>query len=363
MNKDILCYKSRFITVALLLGYAFLHYELTRPFIETPFEQMIDFSIRFPYAQRILIPLLLYPFSFLSVTPDYWFFLAEWLFTCLLYFGIYHLLRYEFNAREAQLLSWLFILLLPLVMIVNYRFTLGETATFFYPTDTPALFFTALGFLWCLRAQWLYFVPWVFLATFNRESSILLVLLVPTLYWQRLNDVLKPLLFAIFAYAAARMIILSSLRGTPGKLIEWYAFSSSHTHFELNLEWLLTDLNLLLFSLCFAGLPLFWFAFYDYIPKIYRPLRYLILFYLLGLLLVGNFVEPRIFGEIVALLYLPVCVALRNWISEHSLLDHPPIPNYIYYLNRYAILGCLAFILVFRVPLNQILLWFIRALA
>lgn len=394
MNKDLLCYKTRFVTIVLLLGYTFIHTTLTSSYIEASFDQFIHFSVRFPYAQRLLIPLIVYPLSILSIQPDICFFLAEWLFTSLLYFALYLLLKHEFNAREAQLLTWLFLLLLPLVTVINYRFRMGGAATFFYPADTPALFFMALGFLWCLRAQWLYFIPWVFLATFNRESTILLVLLIPTLYWNKLHEVIKPLLLAFAAYVTARIIIMISLTGIPGRIWEWNVHFSSYTHFEINLGWLLLGMNFLLINFCFAGLPLFWFGFFDYIPKIYRPLRYLTAFYFIGLLLVGNFTEPRIFSEIVILLYLPVCIALRNWLSDYNLIgkmtvrgepghrsgvyttqgpedsstrstkqfsiDSNAKKNYFYYLDRYAILFCFAFIIIFHTPLNQAILWVLK---
>lgn len=363
MNKDLLTYKSRFITIALIFGYTFLHFVLTRTFVETPFEHMINFSIPFPYAQRVLVPLLVYPLSSLQIPSPYYFFLAEGLFTALMYIGIYQLLRIEFNERESQLLSWLFILLLPLVTIINYRLTVGATGTFFYPSDTPAIFFTTIGLVWCIRAQWVYFIPLVFLATLNRESAFLLVLLIPVLYWQRLKEILIPLSLAFVAYASARIIILSFLRGTPGKLIEWNAFHSFYTHFQVNLEWLFSDLNVILFSFCFAGLPLFWFAFYDYIPKSYRPLRYLTAFYFLGLLLVGNFIEARIFGEIIALLYMPVCSALRDWLTAKDfLIEENRAPAFLYYLNRYAVLLTFALIIIFHTFFNKLLLWCIQYL-
>lgn len=358
MNMDFLRYKSRFITITLILGYAYLHFVLTRTFVETPFDQVLHFSVRFPYAQRILIPLLVYPFSWLPVQSQNLFFMAEMFFTTLMYFGVYVLLRTEFNIRESQLLSWLFILILPLVTIINYRFTVGAHATFFYPADTPAIFFTALGLFWCLRARWIYYIPLVFIATLNRESAILLVLLIPVLNWQRIKEILKPLSLSFLAYLCARIIILYFLKGISGQLIEWNAFKTNYTHFEVNLNWLFSDLNLLLFCFCFAGLPLFWFAFHDYIPRIYRPLRYLIALYFVGLLLVGNFIEARIFGELIVLLYFPVCCAVRNWLAEFNILQENQMSkNFLFYLNRYAILVVFACIIIFQSFLNQALLW------
>ncbi|MCW8386533.1 hypothetical protein OQJ15_09475 [Fluoribacter dumoffii] len=362
MNKDFLRYKLRFITVALLLGYAFLHYTLTHPFVETSFEHIGNFSIRFPYAQRVLIPILLYPFLFLPIKSGNWFFLAECLFTGLMYVGIYQLLRFEFNTRASQLLSWLFILLLPLITIINYRFTVGGVATFFYPSDTPAVFFTALGFLWCLQAKWFYFIPLVFLATLNRESSILLVLLIPVLHWQKIKQLVKLLFFSLFAYIGARIIVISSLGAIPGKLVEWTDINSN-THFAANLQWLFTDHNLLMFCFCFAGLPLFWFGFYDYIPKIYRPLRYLVAVYFIGLLFIGNFMEPRIFSEIVVLLYLPVCIGIRNWYTGFSSFEEENASkSSLYFLNRFCILIFFTLVLIFNRPINQMLLWYLDSI-
>ena len=108
----------------------------------------------------------------------------------------------------------------------------------------------------------------------------------------------------------------------------------------------------MLFLFCFAGLPLLWFAFYDYIPLIYRPLRYLALSYFLMLLLVGNFFEARIFSEILVLLYLPVCVALNRWLGDMKPITPKMDNSVIYYIDRYAVLAVLLFVVAFRQPLK-----------
>ena len=214
----------------------------------------------------------------------------------------------------------------------------------------------ALGFLFCLRSQWLYLIPWIFLATFNRESSILLVLMIPALHWQKFSSVLKPMFFALIAYILARFLVLSFLHGVPGQLMEWYFRKSSHTYFEVNLLWLFNKQNILLFMYCFAGLPLFWFAFYDFIPLRYRPLRYIAFFYFIALLLVGNFMEARIFIEIMVLLYLPVCLALSRWLSEQKPILSD-LRGLAYYLDRYLILALLLLIAILRQPLDLGVIW------
>ena len=283
MNSDIFRYKYRFVSFCLLFGYAFIHFHLTGVYVEIPLDKLIDFSVRLPFNQRVLVPALAHGIAyFVPIEINNLFFLLEWLFTSLFYFALLNLLQLEFPPRQAQLLSWLCLLVLPLMTVINYRLPYGGEANLFYPYDTATLFFMTLGFFFCLRKEWHYFIPWIFISTFNRESSLLLVLLIPTLYWQTIQSVLKPLLCAILAYLLARIIIIYCLQGSPGAWVEWYYYQ--YTHFEANLIWLLNDQNIALFVFCLMGLPLFWFSFFDYIPAFYRPLRYLILFYFLVLL-------------------------------------------------------------------------------
>jgi hypothetical protein len=357
INKDILLYKYRFITIVLLLGYVFIHTQLSGVYTESSLEQLMSFSARLPFEQRLLVPALANVLSrVVPLSVDKLFFLLEWLFISLFYFSLFQLLKLEFNQRQAQLLAWLSILLLPLMTVINYRFTMNGSAPFFYPSDTATLFFMTLGFLLCLRAKWVYFIPWVFISTINRESSILLVLLIPTLHWQQIHKVIKPLIFALLSYLLARMLILAILHKVPGPLMDWYFHFSTHTYFEVNLLWLLEGQNILLLVFGLTGLPLFWFAFFDYLPLQLRPLRYLALFYCLALLLVGNFMELRIFSEIFVLLYFPVCLAIKNWLMRQA----PILPTKLgiaYYLDRYAVLGLLFLVLLFRQYLNHWVIW------
>ncbi|CEG55734.1 hypothetical protein [Legionella fallonii] len=317
MSQDLFRYKTYFLTCLLLFSYVYMHLKLTFIYADVVLDQLVDFSARLPFGQRLLVPALVRGLhAFLPMDIPNLFFLVELIFVGLLYAAMKQLLQQEFSPRCATCLSWLFLLLLPLETAINYGLAKNYPAPYYYPYDSASLFFMTAGFLLCLRAQWLLLTCFIALATLNRESSILLVLLIPLVHWSQLKQVLKPFSFALLAYMITRGLVLFWTRNLPGGLVEWYYQASEYTYFEINLYWLLNMQHIFLFVYCLAGLPLLWFAFYDYIPAKYRPIRYLALFYFLGLLLIGNFPEARIFGEIVILLYLPVCAALKCWVNQ-----------------------------------------------
>lgn len=353
ISKQILKYKLRFVTFVLLFGYAYIHVRLNGVYIETTLSAVINFSTRLPFAQRILAPAILhFSSSFLPLSPAELFFLMEWTWICLFYFILRKLLTYEFKPQPAQLLSWLFILLLPLITVINYCFTSGGQAPFFYCYDSASLFFITAGFLLCLRRQWYFFMGCLCLATLNRESSILLVLLIPALHWQQFKTALMPMFSAVLVYIFTRLTVLAIVYNTPGSIAEFYFHLSPYTNAEVNLLWLFQDLNILLFIFCFAGLPLIWFGFYDYIPWKYRPLRYVVLIYFTGLLFVGHFFEARIFLEILPLLYLPTCLAVYNWLNNSQSYNCSNL-NFFDYLDRFAVITVLIAITVVHVCLNR----------
>lgn len=356
MNHDLQRYKTRFISLVLITGYAFMHVKLTGVYTDASLDKLIDFSARLPFGQRLLVPAIAHVLHrILPFSIEELFFTLEWVFVGLFFITLNALLTRFFSERQAQGLAWLFLLLLPLMSVVNYRFSTGGEATFFYPADSAMLLFMTVGLWWCLESRWALLIPLIFIATFNRESSILLVLIIPALHWQQGSSIIKPSLAALVAYLVARALVIYLVSDLPGQFMEWYFRASVHTYFEVNLYWLLQEQHLLLFMFCFAGLPLFWFAFYDYIPPRFRPLRVVALLYFLALLMVGNFIEARIVNELLILLYLPVCLAVSNWMMEQE--PYPSGQGIYYYIGRYAVLASLVLIVILRHYLNYGVIW------
>jgi hypothetical protein len=212
----------------------------------------------------------------------------------------------------------------------------------------------AAGYCCCLREQWLFFYILVFFATLNRESGLVLVCLIPTLYWHKKKQLAVPIIISTLLFLAAKIIVFISIAKIPGLMAAFYKLHTSSTLFLFNLQWLLRYENILLFIFCMAGLPFLWFSFYDYIPIQFRPVRYLVCMYFIGLLFVGVFPETRIFIELIVLMYLPVCVAVYQWITEGPLVVIEKTGIW-YFIDRYVVLVVLVFIVLFQGALNQLI--------
>jgi len=335
MNADFFRYKTRFATLAFLFAYTWLHLNLTLIYGVSRLWHLIDFSTYPSLPQPLLMPGIVQLLQkYLPLTTAEIVFLVEFLLVTLFYLVLNALLGIEFKKDQARLLSWLFFLLLPLVTVINYCYTYHAAAPWFYSGDTASLLFICSGFFMCLQSRWYALYAIIFLATLNQPGSFLLVLLIPALHWQRgMASVLKPALIALSIY----LITLFGFGLFSTRSIPWATISDS---FMNNYHWLFAGTNSLLLLFCFAGLPLFWFAFYDYIPLNYRPIRFLALGYFLVLFTLSHFSQARIFEDIVLLMYLPICLALKRW-----LIKLPPLVQTNSYGSRYAVLALLGLII------------------
>jgi hypothetical protein len=344
-------YKKRFLTAVLIFCYAYLHVKLTGVYGGSPLDDLIHFEVRFPFAQRVLMPILgRILIQIIHCKAQEAFFILEILASSLLFWVLNDLLRKFLPPKPALAFTWLFFLLLPLLTVINYRFTLQGTANIFYPWDTPSLLFMFAGLYCCLEKKWPSYFLLIFLATANRESSLLLVLLIPAIYWRECRHYWLVFLSALLIYCLTRACILSALSSHSGFIFELNYNKTSIPLLHLNLRWLLYELQFLLLFYAFMGATLFWLVFYEYIPKQLRSLKYIALLYFLSLLQVGIISETRILGEIIGLLYLPICLGIFNWLSD--LGPYPSSQNWASTVDRYFItLAIICYLLLFYLRL------------
>lgn len=338
--------KSRFFTFLLVIAYTFLHIKLSMFLLEASPNKMFAFEATLPFGKRILTTLIAHTLTYIpDVSIEGKYIIIELIFVFFLFFFLQKLLRDFFTKRAALLLTWLFLLILPIITLLNYKFWQKTLAPLFYTYDTPELMFITLGMYLILRSKWLWFYLTLFVATINRETSLLLVLLIPALHLKNFNQYKWPLVISGFIYITVSLLLCWIFKENQGHVAEMYHDIYKTSIIQLNMYWLFNEGYISGFLYCFAGIPLFWFVFYDYIPYKFKPVRYVVLFSFLILMVVGRIDEPRIFGEMIILMYLPVCLGVKAWLTNEP-IQVATSHNFGYFANRYAIIFILSLLIV-----------------
>lgn len=295
----------------LVLAFANIHISLTHTPQFAEIQSLIDFDYRRPFILRIL------PFVILHTAQitTHWslgnlLFAFETLSLAALAIVLYSLLKQWLPKPTAYIATFVFLALLPYAYLLHYVVNL------YFPYDTPALAFLGLGILciWQQRWGWLYFV--MFIATLNRESSVLLIPLLwavrpPQWRWQSL---LVPAVILFWIFILTRAAVSTIFIDAPG--FDFWFFYNGELRSYRNLLWISEPRHFLMLISNLMFLPIIAWTLRAYLPETLKRLNYVALLYFFGLLFVGNFYEPRIFGEVVMLLYLPTVIALYRWRAQ-----------------------------------------------
>ncbi len=307
---------------ALLLfsaGYAALRLAMNREFEGAPWDDLLGFTAAKPFGLRVLMPLLAWPLHTLLRVPTAWVFgLFETLATAALVLATAAALRPFVPARWAAALGVLLVLLLPIAFLLQHRWPI------YYPYDTPAMAFIAAGVALLLRERWRAAALLTAVAALNRESAALLPLAALALHvptdmslrtWpiRQLLTRMGPLLAG---FVLARALVGLILRDNPGAPLS--LFVDDTPRLLANLAWLEEPSHWLRLPAYLGFLPLAWPLLYTALPTPLRRLGWVALAYLGGLLWVANIDEPRVYGEVIVLLHLPVAVALTRWLRVDS---------------------------------------------
>jgi hypothetical protein len=158
------------------------------------------------------------------------------------------------------------------------------------------------------------------LAALNRESAALLPAVAVALHaWppgQVPKDRRRAVALGVFgvlgAVVAARAAVGFALADNPGEPLQ--LFVDQTPRLLQNLAWLEDPAHWPLLPAYFGFVPLAWWLLAAWIPAPLRRLGWVALAYAGALLWVANVDEPRVYGEAIVLLYLPVAVGLAAWL-------------------------------------------------
>jgi hypothetical protein len=186
----------------------------------------------------------------------------------------------------------------------------------YFPSDTLSITFLALGLLFILQKRWILTAAVMILGTWNRETIILLPIFALSYYFGT-KGYLRVILWSgllVLLYVFFRYVSLAGYSSLPGSIID--IEHGEQWRIVSNLRWVVEHRDYALIFFNISALPLFWAALYKYVPHQWNLTRIPIALFFLLLMIVGNIHEPRIFGEVMLLMYIPVLLGAKNWMTN-----------------------------------------------
>lgn len=305
--------KLGLLVASVCAAYAVLRLTLSTELRAAPWEQLLDLTAAKPFGLRVLVPLLSRTvMEWTGWSPALVFGLFEFASILALVLTLGSILRLWIPRQHSLLFALGFVLLLPFLYLMNF-FLLPPV---YYPYDTPAMVFLALGLWSVLTRRWALALVVVVVGTLNRETTFMIPLcaavLLPLRRWSL--GVAGALASMFAAYFLVKWGIESWMADLPAPTMRFYRMGELRA--IRNLQWLASPVNwpVLISNLGFT--PLLWIGVSRYIPSHLRRLRYPALVLFVMAFLVGNLYEARIFGELLLPLYIPIAVGITRWLRE-----------------------------------------------
>ncbi|MDC0718460.1 hypothetical protein [Nannocystis bainbridge] len=306
--------------VVLACGWAALRLQMNGEYKGATWAQIAEFTAPLPFGHRPLMSLAAWP---LRAATDWPLALVWGALEAAAALGLWLALRAALRplvgARWDMFFATCFFALLAFPLLLKHKWAV------FYPWDTPAMAFTAAGLALVASRRFAAATGLCFVAALNRESAALIPAAALALHVGFSRHVLRdiravtgPVLAMTAAVVAARAAVMLALPDNLGAALH-FAIGKNTPRWLHNLEWLAEPVHWLWLPMYFALLPVAWALLWRWISADHRRLALVALAWFLGLMLVANIYEPRVYGELLVLLYVPVAAAACRWLRADTL--------------------------------------------
>lgn len=300
------------------------------------YERVFDFTAAVPFGKRVLMPLLAHVVTWSGIEVVHAFQFLEIISILLLCKGLEMIFRLYLSPRPAFLLGAGIFTVLPWMFLAARHEIVNGTLLF--PWDLPAMAFTAWGIWAILANRGILLCAMMVFASLNRESAVLLPLLWLMVSFGR-RTWGKTIGIAV-ALCVIYLVCQVAIQTTLSDNISYYdlhggmSFQSREgfNRFASNGYWLkeMPRRPFVWLGLV-AGLPLGFAVGFRHWPSHFRDCGLVACIYMGMLALVGNIHEPRIFGEVSVLFYVPVALGLWEFATGtpvwgNFVLDANPSP-------------------------------------
>lgn len=305
-----------YLVLVLVVAYYFttLFFSLAFEFRGAPWPELTDGTAKTPFQYRVLVPWVvsavarLFPDGERLAACRHLYFWA----TCATVFAlVLSLKRYLVNFlgdRLARIFAFSIFLILP------YNFLLNRFLALRYPTDIPSILFFTLGLVLIYSKRWRLYYPLFILATLNRETSCFLAVayFCTSVGREKRKVLLGHLAAQVTLWVGVKYGLYLAYGGNPGDGM--CVFNAVH-----NLDFLKDPkaYPLFLSNLGFLWIPVL--VYWRIIPdQFVKRTVWLIPTFFLGMFLVGNMYELRIYGELLPVVVSASCLILRELFSREK---------------------------------------------
>lgn len=310
------------LTILLVsISYTCLRFTLNIEYGGATWKMLYELVAPVPFGNRILVPLLSRPLVAVDFDIKIAFMFWEVAFSILLIYSLFRVFRLYLDDKWSRLFSLLIFLFLPLAFLLKFKWPI------FYPYDTAAMAFIILSMYLVLKERWMLLVILVAIATLNRESSILVPLIFAAMYADKMatKRFFHILILLSSAYIAVRIGLMEITRSNPHPYGGQMAFvAGDHLRINTNLYWFIRNpVNPFIFLGSIGFTPLFVVLLRKSIPQHIMNLALVCGVYIFMLAFIGNLYESRIFGEVLVIAYVMICLGTYSYLNETVL----PAPN------------------------------------
>lgn len=296
-----------FLLIASLFAFHFaqVRFYINYEYQRATLAQLLDGIADKPFQYRILIPFLVNQLSsLLEFSPKSLFQIIEVLSTFFLIITFRNLLlAITKNRIKSTLFAYSLIIILP------FNFLIPLTP--YYPSDIPSILFITIGYFLLYKNKMGFYYLILFIGTFNRETTVLLILIFILNYWRKginVNFILH-ILLQLTTWLGIKLLLFYVFKDNGGNVFE--------DHIIKNINQMLSPK---FYPYLFSSMGYIWIltiVFYGYIKdKFVKNSLTVAIPFVVGMFIIGNIAELRIYGDLIPIILTGVLLAVDNFYNE-----------------------------------------------
>ncbi|MBF0557617.1 MAG: hypothetical protein HQL08_02435 [Nitrospirae bacterium] len=298
------------IAVSLLsLYFTDMHFMLCKEARRASLSLLLENSADVPTQYRVLVPwvvnfLMKLRLPLLS-SPLRLFKFIEFASTFFLFFAFR---SYISNFIKKGLLSTLLSFTLFIILPYQYIFYSWSLNAIYYPYDVPSVLFFTLGLILIYKKNWYVYYPVFIIATFNRETTIFLtfIYLVTAIDKKKILPVVSHCFFQLLIWAVIKKFLALLYAGNPGPgyFVNFFFVNGVLIAHPVNFVRVAS-------SFCFVWIGVIYY--FKLVNDEFVRRTLIVLFpFLIGMFIVGNVMELRIYGELIPVILSALLLIIYN---------------------------------------------------